>query len=88
MVTLQEAEERGRSLVDQAQEARTTVPVAEAPNHDHEHGLDWPEFAHIAIVAIAAAVVWFKVWEPIPGHQHTRHYWSLGGWVADIQGGL
>jgi P-type Cu+ transporter len=67
MVTLQEAEERGRSLVDQAQEARTTVPVAEAPNHDHEHGLDWPEFAHIAIVAIAAAVVWFKVWEPIPG---------------------
>jgi P-type Cu+ transporter len=67
MVTPQEAEERGRSLVDQAQEARTTVPVAEAPNHDHEHGLDWPEFAHIAIVAIAAAVVWFKVWEPIPG---------------------
>jgi heavy metal translocating P-type ATPase len=39
--------------------------------HDHEHGHDqahafeWPEAARIAVVAIAAAAVWFRVWEPL-----------------------
>ena len=54
------------SLADQAEE-RTTLPAAEAHDHDDEHGLEWQELAHIAIVAIAAAAVWFKVWEPIRG---------------------
>ena len=54
------------SLADQAEEC-TTLPAAEAHDHDHEHGLEWQELAHIAIVAIAAAAVWFKVWEPIRG---------------------
>jgi hypothetical protein len=34
--------------------------------HDHEHSLEWPEAARIALVAIAAAAVWFRVWEPLP----------------------
>jgi len=38
------------------------LPAAEV--HDHEHDLDWVELAHIAIVAISAAAVWFRVWEP------------------------
>ena len=63
MMTSQEASTHARSLADQARE-RTPRPAAE--DHDHEHGLDWLELAHIAIVAIAAAAVWFRVWEPIP----------------------
>jgi heavy metal translocating P-type ATPase len=38
--------------------------------HDHEHGHDyafeWPEAARIGIVALAAAAVWFRIWEPYP----------------------
>ena len=53
----QEATTHRRSLADQAQE-RTMLPAAEV--HDHEHDLDWVELAHIAIVAISAAAVWFE----------------------------
>jgi P-type Cu+ transporter len=64
MLTLQEAGKHGRSLADPTQE-RTTLPTEEH-DHDREHSLEWLELAHIAIVAIAATAVWFKVWEPIP----------------------
>ena len=56
------------SFVEDAQ-ARTTAPAAEA--HDrtdesgHEHGFEWTEMARIAIVAIASAAVWFRIWEPV-----------------------
>ena len=63
MMTSQEGSTHARSLADQAQK-RTPLPAAE--DHDHEYGLDWLELAHIAIVAIAAAAVWFRIWEPIP----------------------
>jgi heavy metal translocating P-type ATPase len=33
---------------------------------EHEHGLDWVELARIAFVAMAAAAVWFRIWEPFP----------------------
>ena len=32
--------------------------------HDHEHGFEWSEALRIALVAVAAAAVWFRVWEP------------------------
>ena len=32
----------------------------------HAHGLGWTEFAQIAVVAAAAAAVWFGFWEPFP----------------------
>jgi heavy metal translocating P-type ATPase len=32
--------------------------------HDHIHGFDWLEAARIALVALAAVAVWFKLWEP------------------------
>jgi Cd2+/Zn2+-exporting ATPase/Cu+-exporting ATPase len=31
---------------------------------DHSHGFDWTEAVRIAIVALAAVAVWFKLWEP------------------------
>ena len=33
--------------------------------HDHSHGFDWLEAARIALVALAAVAVWFKLWEPL-----------------------
>lgn len=33
---------------------------------DHAHDLEWLELTRIAVVAAAAAAVWFHVWEPIP----------------------
>jgi len=34
------------------------------PDHDHEHALEWPEMLRIALVAVAAACVWWRLWEP------------------------
>ncbi len=38
-------------------------PVTEA-DHGSEHGFDWVELVRIGFVALAAAAVWFRVWEP------------------------
>ena len=60
-----------RGVADQRQ-VRTTVPAAEAHDdhdddnqHDGEHAFEWPEATRIAFVALAAAAVWFRVWEPL-----------------------
>src|SRR3984893_9732112 len=58
-----------QGVADQSQ-VRTTVPAAEVHDdhgdqHDGEHVFAWPESARIAFVALAAAAVWFRVWEPL-----------------------
>lgn len=65
------------SLADQA-DAHTTAPDAldhhghdhhddhDHEGHDHAHGFEWPEALRICLVALAAALVWFRVWEPVP----------------------
>jgi len=45
-----------------------------------EHGFEWLELGRIAFVALAAAAVWFRVWEPFPRV-------SVVGIVATIIGG-
>lgn len=57
--------------------SETTLPVAEPPashvehaearehaDHEHAHGFEWQDGLRIVLVAIASALVWFKVWEP------------------------
>jgi len=40
-------------------------PIKEADHaSEHEHGVEWAELVRIAFVALAAAAVWFRVWEP------------------------
>jgi heavy metal translocating P-type ATPase len=60
--------------------ARTAVPAArghDAHVHDHdhdhhdghgdhEHALEWQEMLRIGLVALAAAAVWWRWWEPFP----------------------
>jgi heavy metal translocating P-type ATPase len=41
-------------------------PVFGADHEEHGHGVDWAELARIAFVALAAAAVWFRLWEPFP----------------------
>ena len=55
---------------------------AKEPDHDteHEHGLEWIELVRIAFVALAAAAVWFRIWEPL------RHI-SVIGTAATLIGG-
>jgi Cd2+/Zn2+-exporting ATPase/Cu+-exporting ATPase len=43
--------------------AATQVPRRH--EHDHEHGFSWAEGVRIAIVALAAVAVWFRIWEPL-----------------------
>ncbi|MGF6873532.1 heavy metal translocating P-type ATPase [Paraburkholderia sp. MM5477-R1] len=69
---------RADDLADEAQ-LRTTVPAAEAHRHEHhrdhdpehhdghhhhDHAFDWVEGVRIAVVAVAAVAVWFRLWEP------------------------
>ncbi|MGF6506215.1 heavy metal translocating P-type ATPase [Paraburkholderia sp. 32] len=39
-------------------------PEHDDGHHDHDHAFDWVEGVRIAVVAIAAAAVWFRLWEP------------------------
>ena len=62
------------TLADEAR-ARKTAPAAESDahhgrGHDHNrpahgHAFRWPEALRIGFVALAAALIWFSVWEPI-----------------------
>src|SRR5579863_4201710 len=41
-------------------------PAHGADHEQHGHGVEWAELARIAFVALAAAAVWFRLWEPFP----------------------
>jgi len=56
-------------LADQVS-SRTIAPAAHDHPHDHDHhghdhAFEWQEMARIALVALAAAAVWFRLWEPL-----------------------
>jgi heavy metal translocating P-type ATPase len=77
------------TLAEQAQ-ARTTASAIEEHghdhdrhhhDHDHEHAFEWQEAARIAFVALAAAAVWFRVWEPFLAFSVIGAFGVLvGGW--------
>jgi heavy metal translocating P-type ATPase len=49
-------------------------------DHDHEHGFELIEVLRVVFVALAAAAVWFHLWEPI-------HRISIIGLAAALIGG-
>jgi heavy metal translocating P-type ATPase len=55
-------------------------PGAEHEEHEHGHGVEWTELIRIAFVGLAAAAVWFRLWEPFP-------HVSVIGIVATLIGG-
>jgi heavy metal translocating P-type ATPase len=48
------------------EQARGAVAESAAEEHVGEQGLSWLEAARIVLVALAAAAVWSRVWEPFP----------------------
>ena len=42
-------------------------PSDPAEHGEHDHALEWPEMLRIAVVALAAAAVWWRWWEPFTG---------------------
>jgi heavy metal translocating P-type ATPase len=48
--------------------------------HGHEHGVEWGELLRVAFVAVAAAAVWFRWYEPFAG-------FSVIGILATLIGG-
>ena len=64
-------------------------PEAEAPRADdereqeaaHQDALQWPELLRIGLVAIAAAAVWWRLWEPVPAVSPIGALGlAVGGW--------
>jgi Cd2+/Zn2+-exporting ATPase/Cu+-exporting ATPase len=62
-----------------AEVAEETAGDAHDPD-DHEHGFEWQDAACIAVVAVAAAAVWFELWEPVKS-------FSLLGVIGLVVGG-
>jgi hypothetical protein len=50
------------------------------PDHDHEHSCEIVEVLRVVFVALAAAAVWFHLWEPF-------HRVSVIGLAATLIGG-
>src|ERR1019366_7401614 len=50
------------------------------PEHDHEHAFELAEVLRVVFVALAAAAVWFHLWEPF-------HQVSVIGLAATLIGG-
>jgi heavy metal translocating P-type ATPase len=49
-------------------------------HEQHDHGVEWADLVRIAFVAVAAAAVWFRLWEPFP-------HISVIGIMATLIGG-
>src|SRR5208282_2651982 len=64
--------------------SRSSIDVKDADESrehaEHEHGIEWVEIVRIAFVALAAAAVWFRLWEPFPR-------FSIIGIAATLIGG-
>jgi Cu+-exporting ATPase len=74
-----------RANVGEAAEAGIHLPeptdaVSREDDHEHEHALELVEVLRVVFVAVAAAAVWFHLWEPF-------HRVSVIGLVATLIGG-
>ena len=65
------------SAVTEGALSRTCVPAAAEhgaslhdhdrdQDSDHDHDFEWSEMLRIAFIAVAAACVWWRLWEPFP----------------------
>jgi heavy metal translocating P-type ATPase len=89
-------EDRRSFRADRAAEGRKSESdgTTHAPDHErkraddndahrdgNEYALEWPAAVRIGIVAIAAAAVWFRVWEPYPAFSVIGALGlAIGGW--------
>ena len=62
-MSLQHDHSPSPGLADQTL-TRTVAPPAHG-HHDHKHAFERLEMVRIVVVALAAAAVWFRLWEPV-----------------------
>src|SRR5579864_883166 len=55
-------------LLERSDDLTSSETPSDRPDHGsgHEHKIEWVELARIAFVALAAAAVWLRLWEPFP----------------------
>jgi heavy metal translocating P-type ATPase len=69
------SEERKVHLLDHDHEP------AHASEREHHHGAAWLDLARVGLVALGAALVWFRVWEPFPNLSIVGLLvMAVGGW--------
>src|SRR5580692_9570250 len=71
---------RGLHADQPLQEQIESQSREQAHEHEHEHGFEIAEALRVIFVALAAAVVWFHLWEPF-------HRVSVIGLAATLIGG-
>ena len=54
------------SQLDENSNSREIKPPKTSEPSEHEHGFEWAEIIRITFVGLAAAAVWFRLWEPFP----------------------
>jgi heavy metal translocating P-type ATPase len=69
----------GPQLQENSNSLKIKGPDA-SQHSEHERAFEWTELIRIAFVALAAAAVWFRLWEPLP-------HISVIGIVAALIGG-
>jgi len=77
---VEESPSKTSELGQKRNSSELTELVLGADHEEHGHGADWAELARIAFVALAAATVWFRLWEPFP-------HVSVVGIAATLIGG-
>ncbi len=70
----------GEASIHAPSSCASCAEVSAEHNHDREHGLQLIEVLRVVFVALAAAAVWFHLWEPF-------HRVSVIGLVATLIGG-
>ena len=45
---------------------KPNAPDPGSESEEHGHGVEWAELVRIVFVFLAAAAVWFRLWEPFP----------------------
>src|ERR1700720_4635307 len=70
----------GSQLKHDSNSPEIKQPKTSEPS-EHEHGFEWAEIIRIAFVGLAAAAVWFRLWEPFP-------HISVVGIAAALIGGF
>jgi heavy metal translocating P-type ATPase len=74
------AEITGETHIHPNSACASCCELPEEKEHDHEHGFEIAEVLRVVFVALAAAAVWFHLWEPF-------HKVSVIGLAATLIGG-
>ena len=76
--------DKSHSRTSESAEKRNSLELKQpdlgTEHEEHGHGVEWAELVRIAFVALAAAAVWFRLWEPFP-------HLSVIGIAATLIGG-